>query len=250
VITRAKPGGRDLWVLDADRGVASRFMATPGNKGYSVWSPDGRTIVFGSGAPLNVFRKLAAGGGGEERLMESSNFQYPGDWSRGGRFLLYNEIAGGTGMDLWILPVTPDGKLAPDAKPRPYLRTQFNERYGRFSPEPNPRWVAYEWDESGRMEIYGGCLPGTAEPSPDFNWRRRIPGIGSRWPQAVLYDSRFQAHEGQPEAGSDSIDPSPPQELFALPIAYDSYIPYEIAPGGWRFLCAPRRRNKPAVRSP
>jgi hypothetical protein len=106
-----------------------------------------------------MFRKLAAAGGGEERLMKSSNFQYPGDWSRDGRFLLYNEIAAGTGTDLWILPVTPDGKLAPDAKPRPYLRTQFNERYGRFSPEPNPRWVAYESDESGRMEIYVDAFP-------------------------------------------------------------------------------------------
>jgi Tol biopolymer transport system component len=54
VITRAKPGGRDLWVLDADRGVANRFTATPGNTGYSVWSPDDRTIVFASGASQHV----------------------------------------------------------------------------------------------------------------------------------------------------------------------------------------------------
>jgi len=125
VSARAKPGGRDLWLLDADRGVASRFTSTPGLKAFPVWSPDGHTIVFASGAPFNLFRKAAAGGGDEQRLIQSSYFQYPTDWSRDGRLLLYTEIGTGTGHDLWILPVTPDGRLAPDAKPRPYLRTQF-----------------------------------------------------------------------------------------------------------------------------
>jgi len=50
--------------------------------------------------------------------------------------------------------VTPDGKPAPNAKPKPYLRTQFNEWNGRFSPEPEPRSVAYESDESGRYDVY------------------------------------------------------------------------------------------------
>ena len=130
---RFKPGGRDLWFLDADRGVASRFTSTPGQKGYPAWSPDGRTILFASGSPFNLFRKPAAGVDDEQRLIQSSHFQYPNDWSRNGRFLLYTEVGPGTGWDLWLLPVTPDGKVAPDATPRPYLRTQFNERSGRIS---------------------------------------------------------------------------------------------------------------------
>jgi hypothetical protein len=57
------------------------------------------------------------------------------------------------------LPVTPEGKVAPNAKTRPYLRTQFNERSGRFSPEPEPHWVAYQSDESGRPEVYVDAFP-------------------------------------------------------------------------------------------
>jgi hypothetical protein len=52
-------------------------------------------------------------------------------------------------MDIWVVPVTSDGQLAPDAQPRPYLRTPVNELAARFSPEPNPRWVAYQSDQSG-----------------------------------------------------------------------------------------------------
>jgi Tol biopolymer transport system component len=155
----SQPGGRDIWILDADRGVASRFTSGPGVKGFPVWSPDSRTIIFASSSPFNLFRKAAAGGGDEQRVMQSARWQYANDWSRDSRFLLYTEIAAGTGLDLWILPVTPDGKLAPDAKPRPYLRTQFNEKFGRFSPEPEPRWVAYVSDESGRDEIYVDAFP-------------------------------------------------------------------------------------------
>jgi hypothetical protein len=108
---------------------------------------------------LRAFGKASAGGGDEQRLIQSRNYQMPSDWSRDGRSLLYAEIGPGTGLDVWVLPMTLNGKLAPDAKPRPYLRTQFNESSGRFSPEPDPRWVAYASDESGRTEIYVDAFP-------------------------------------------------------------------------------------------
>jgi Tol biopolymer transport system component len=236
VLVRAKPGGRDFWVVDANRGVANWFTSTPGLKGYPVWSPDGRTIVFASGAPFNMFRKPAAGAGDEQRLIQSSNFQFPTDWSRDGRFLLYTEIAAGTGSDLWILPVTPDGRAAPDAKPRPYLRTQFSERNGRFSPEPNPRWVAYESDESGHTEIYVDAFPKPRNPL-------RISSGGGVFPEwspdgrELFYltpDSKLM--EASLKRDPDSIEPSPPRELFALPIVNDGYRPYEVAPDGQKFL--------------
>jgi len=232
----SNPGGRDLWVLNPDRNVASRFTATHSNKSHPVWSPDGRTIIFASGLPLNLFRKAAAGGGDEQRLMQSSNTQFSNDWSRDGRFLLYNELAAGTGYDLWILPVTPDGKVAPDAKPRPYLRTQFNERLGRFSPEPEQSWVAYVSDESGRQEIYVDSFP---EPRNEV----RISSGGGDFPEwspdgrELFYltpNSKLMQASLKREA--NSIEPSAPRELFVLPIANDGFSPYEVAPAGQKFL--------------
>ncbi len=236
VFAREKPGGRDLWLLDADRGVASRFTSMPKSKGYPVWSPDGRTILFASGFPLNLFRKMAAGGGDEQRLIQSSNIQFSNDWSRDGRFLLYTEIAAGTGYDLGILRVTPDGRLASDAKPKPYLRTQFNERLGRFSPEPEPRWVAYASDESGRFEIY-------VDAFPEARNRVRISTGGGDFPEwspdgrALFYVSQdLKLMQVSLKRGTDSIEPSSPRELFALPAGNDGYSPYEVSPDGQRFL--------------
>lgn len=36
--------------------------------------------------------------------------------------------------------------------------------------------------------------------------------------------------------GPDSIEPSAPRELFALPIPNDGISPYEVSPDGHRFL--------------
>jgi len=48
--------------------------------------------------------------------------------------------------DLWVLP------LQGDRKPAPFLRTEFNESYGQFS--PTGHWIAYTSDESCSDEIY------------------------------------------------------------------------------------------------
>lgn len=131
--------------------------------------------MFCSGRPPNLFRKEASGTG-NERLTQSTNGQFPSDWSRDGRFILYSEIASESGLDLWVHPVTAEGRLDAGAKPRPFLRTSFNERGGRFSPESSPHWVAYSSDETGRYEVYIQAFP---EPRGPI----RIPTAGGQFPQ-------------------------------------------------------------------
>ncbi len=105
VVARVNPVGADLWMLDVDRGVPSRFASRPGINISPVWSPDSRTILFASDAPPNLFRKDASGASGEQRLTQSPNPQFPMDWSRDGRFILYEEdTAPGNQRSLWILP--------------------------------------------------------------------------------------------------------------------------------------------------
>ncbi len=51
-----------------------------------------------------------------------------------------------TGLDIWVMP------LEGNRQPRAFLRTRFNERTPRLSPDD--RYVAYASDESGRFEVY------------------------------------------------------------------------------------------------
>jgi Tol biopolymer transport system component len=232
VATRDRPGGNDLWLLDLERPFASRFTSASTLNVYPVWSPDGRTILFTTAA-LRLFRKGPGGTSAEERVIEGRNTQFANDWSRDGRFLIYNEIAPGTQLDLWTLPFTPEGKVPESAHPSPYLRTKFNEAYARFSPELSPRWVAYQSDETGRFEVY---IQGFPEP------RVRVPistaggqypewGAGGRELFYVAPDNKLMAVD----LAADAMRPSAPRALFTLPIIENGYSPYSTIDGK-RFL--------------
>jgi Tol biopolymer transport system component len=229
------PNGVDLWLMDVERGVTSRFSFGPGFANHPVWSPDGQALIF-RGPGFNIFRKDASGAGSEQRLTRSPNLQSPTDWSRDGRTLLYWEAASDTQGDIWALPLGPHGEPLPSAQPRPYVRTQFNEQYGRFSPEPNPRWVAYQSDESGRFEIYVDSFP---EP----RHKVRIStggGQHAKWApdgRELFYmspDLKLMAVKLKVTA--DSVEPSAPHELFELPIVDNGYSPFEVSQDGQRFL--------------
>jgi Tol biopolymer transport system component len=158
------------------------------------------------------------------------------DWSGDGRLVLYYEATPGTQRDLWVLPVTSEGKPLSEAPPRPYLQTPFNETSGRFSPEASPRWVAYQSDETGRYEVHIRAFP---EPRGKF----QISTGGGQYPQwGAAGRELFYVSPDQKlmvvslRLGGDSVEASAPRELFALPTIDTGWSPYDTAPDGQRFL--------------
>jgi Tol biopolymer transport system component len=148
------PTESDLWMVELDRGVMTRFTYGPSQNTAAVWSPDASRIAFESDrdGPFDFFVKPASGATAEEPLLQSSAFfKHLGDWSRDGKIIVYQQLDARTGWDLWILP------LEGDRTPRPYLRTPFNERFGSLSPDG--KWMAYSSDESGRSEVYVQSFP-------------------------------------------------------------------------------------------
>jgi Tol biopolymer transport system component len=192
--------------------------------------------VFSSGVPRNLFRTDSSGAGREERLFQSKSNHFALDWSGDGRLVLYYDATSVTQRDLWVLPVSPEGKAVAEAPPKPYLRTPFNESWGRFSREAPPRWVAYQSDETGRYEIYIRSFP---EPRGKF----QISTGGGQYPQwgAAGRELFFVSPDHKLMAvslrlGTDSLDASPPRELFALPSVDTGWSPYDTASDGQRFL--------------
>ncbi len=130
----------------------------------------------------------------------------------------------------------PDGKPAPDARPRPYLRTPFNELWGRFSPESPPRWVAYQSDITGRYEVYIQAFP---EP----RGRVQVSTGGGQYPQwgaggrelfYVSPDNKLMV--ASLKMGANSVEPSAPRALFTLPATEIGWSPYDATADGQRFL--------------
>ncbi len=139
----------DVWLLDIGRNTSTRLTHEQVRATFPVWSADGSSIIFDSmrAGEVNLYLKLASGAGDERLLLKSSDgYKYATSSSRDGRFLLYTVINLKTKSDLWVLP------LNGDHKPIPFLRTEFNESSGQFSPDGH--WIAYTSDESGDDEIY------------------------------------------------------------------------------------------------
>jgi eukaryotic-like serine/threonine-protein kinase len=139
----------DVWLLDVGRNTSTRLTYARVRDTFPVWSADGSSVIFNSireGAG-NLYLKLASGAGDERLLLKPSDgYKYPTSSSRDGRFLLYTLENPKTKSDLWVM------SLNGDPKPIPFLRTEFNERSGQFSPDGH--WVAHTSDESGKDEIY------------------------------------------------------------------------------------------------
>jgi Tol biopolymer transport system component/predicted Ser/Thr protein kinase len=233
VVTIASGDPADIWLIETSRGVPSRLTSGRGARISPVWSPDGRTIMYSSGAPFNLFRIASDGAGVEERVTQSPNAQTANDWSHNGRFIIYAEAAPDTGRDLWVLPVTPEGRPSPGAKAWPFVRERFDQTMARFSPDT--RWVAYQSDESGQSEVYVRSFPEPRE-------KLRISTSGGVYPQwgsdgrEVFYQSR----DGRLmivtlKLVGASWEASLPRELFAFQ-AFGGGSPYEATPDGQRFL--------------
>lgn len=185
------------------------------------------------------------------------------DWSRDGRFILYQVSAGPkTGWDLWALPLTGDRKLPPSGAgltipnpgeprrslgvggPFPVVQTSFDEFGGQFSPDG--RWLAYASNESGRFEIYVRPFP-----EPGGKWQvSTAGGTQLRWRRDgkelfyVAPDNRLMAVLLGLAADARAVDVGAPVALFPTRLASGASIgsvgsiataQYDIAPDG-RFL--------------
>jgi eukaryotic-like serine/threonine-protein kinase len=147
-------GSQNIWLLDLNRGTFTRVTFQAPDDATPVWSPDGNGIVFSSsrGMMRDLILKPFGGTGADELLVQSDEPKYPADWSRDGRFILYDSFSASTKGDIWVLS-SPLG----DKKSSPYLQTRFNETHAHFSPDG--RWVTYVSDESGKAEVYVQSFP-------------------------------------------------------------------------------------------
>src|SRR5262249_47972116 len=101
-VVRTVKRNEDIWLIDAARGVPTRFTSDAASAQLPVWSPDGNHVVFHSNRKgvFNLYRKLASGAEEDELLLESDRPKGPTDWSSDGRFLLFRSIDPQTGQDL------------------------------------------------------------------------------------------------------------------------------------------------------
>ena len=156
--------GSDLWLMDLQK--QSPFRFTFGRRETSpVWSPDG-TIVFFTSGFTSIFQKNSSGTASEQLVLKWTGTTFVGNLSPDGKFLVFSGF-GGNGFDVFVLPLTGEGK------PIPVAQTRFREEQPQFSPDG--KWIAYTSNESGQPQVY-------VQPFPTSGTKWQISNGGGTQP--------------------------------------------------------------------
>ena len=166
-----------LWLYDLTRDVRTPFTFGTDQYDNLAWSPDGSQIAFtvtgGRGEAGASIRTKAASGAGEEKELYKSGDSSLSllDWSPDGRCMIFRKgtPTTGTGIDLWILP------LSGDRKPYPYFTEPGDQDYAQFSPDG--KWIAYASRETTTFQVFVAPFPWTGA-----KWQvSTTGGVMPRW---------------------------------------------------------------------
>ncbi|HEY5623865.1 MAG TPA: protein kinase [Gammaproteobacteria bacterium] len=228
----------DIWTLDLAGERLQRLTFDSANERFASWSSDGERIAFSStrdsglNNALSIYWTAADGSGAAERIVEGDGQLFPVSFVPDGSAIL---ISGGlrgnlTDDDIAILNLDGQGLVTP------LLQTEFDESNPEVS--PNGRWLTYQSNESGEMEIY-------VRPFPDVGTGLRLVstdgGVQPLWSR----DGRelfYRTAEGVMAVAVDTEGESFRFENPELLFETDNFLgpfggrSYDVSPDGQRFL--------------
>ena len=219
----------DIWVIDLATDTATPLTDDPGNEYDPAWSPDGKHIVFNSGAvglSASLFTRASDGSGADVPLAKSGPASFVAAWSRAD-VIIFNARTKDKAADLMTL------RWPGDSTPEVFVSTQHSELNGTFSPDG--RWVAYQSDASRRYEVL-------VRPFPDKDPVRTISRAGGMYPRwrgdgeelfFVAPDGTMMAADFDPAIG---LAKGVPRPLFPTQISVGDNRPYVVDNAGERFL--------------
>jgi serine/threonine protein kinase/Tol biopolymer transport system component len=239
---RADEGSnRDLWVVELERNLRTRFTFYPDGDDSPIFSPDGQTVLWEATDEkerMTLQRKSIGGSGDGEVLAEFDKETWPVSWHPSGEIALLVQQISLAPNNIDIL----SWQIGEDNEPQPWLATDFIEYDANFSPDG--RWVVYGSNESGEWEVYVAPYPG-----PGRKWQVSVGGGG--WPawrgdgEEILYISAAGEIMGVAvEQRGSGLVFDQPEMLFEH--RFTSTGPgFDVTADGERFLVVEPAENVP-----
>ena len=229
-VTYAAPrSANDVWVYDPDRSSRVRITTEDAADFGAVWTPDGRDLIYMSERPLfELYRRTSDASRSGSRFIGGLHDRITGNVSRTGILTFVLSMSGTS--EIWTAPVD-----EPQRASR-YVANGFTLGHPAISPDA--RWMAYDSNEAGRLEVFIQSYP-----DPTVSRVQVSSGGGSEpwWTKG----GRELAFRRGDSVMVVSVDPATgaagrPVALFGGPYQSreDWSVPasYDVSPDGERFL--------------
>ena len=220
----------DLWIVELDRRLKTRFTFDPAEDNDPVFSPDGTELMWATYASdgSTLSRKAIGGSGEGTQVASFEQPTWPEDWHPAGEILTIAARVQDTplNIDLSALSWPEVGEF------RPWQASEFVEYGAQFSPDG--RWAVYGSNESEEWEVYVAPFPG-----PGRKWQVSTGGGG--WPRwrgdgrEILYEDSTGTLIGiGVEARGDGLAFAEPEPLFQHKVSQGKS--WDVTDDGQRFL--------------
>jgi serine/threonine protein kinase len=221
----------DIWILDLDRNIPTRFTFDGMGNRAPVWSPDGSKIAYaGSAGGSRAIWTKSVSGGEAQKLYQSDQAAVPSDWTKDSQNLILTANSKETGADVWRLP------LSGDRTPVPLVQTKFQE--GQATVSPDGKWLLYVSLESGNNQTYVRRFP-----SGEGKWVISDgQGVEPRWNsdgRKIYYRHQDSIMEVDVQPGADFVPGRPKRVMDASIVGaggFDRNPAWTVSLDGSRFL--------------
>jgi serine/threonine protein kinase len=166
--------GGEVWVKDLDAGPLARLTFDPGSDRSPEWSPDGRTILFGStrsgAGDRSIWSRNSDGTGEPQLVLDPARSLTDFVQSPDGEWIVFRTADAASRDILGMRPGV-------DSVAQPLLASPT---YDEVAPaiSPDGRWLAYTSNETGQYQIYVRPFPNVE----DGRWQVSTQGAASpRW---------------------------------------------------------------------
>ena len=219
----------DVWVYYPVRASRTRITSEEAADFGAVWMPDGRELTYMSERPLfELYRRSADASRATTRLLGGTHDRITGNVSRNG--ILAFVLSAPRASEIWTVPIN-----APDRAAR-YLANEFY--LGHPSLSPDARWMAYDSNEGGRLEVFIQSYP---DPT---RTRVQVSSGGGSEPWWTKGGRELAFRRGDSVMVA-TVDPATgavgrPAVLFSGPYVssedWSRPASYDVTPDGERFL--------------
>jgi len=223
----------DLWLVELDTGLRSRFTFAPGNETFAVWALDGESIYYYSAVDSThrIMEQPVEGMGGTAIVLESSTSVRPTSINAQGQLLIDRMRADG-GSEMIRL------SLAEMSGEPEIILTGPDDNYGGGKYSPDGRWIAYHTNTSSGWDIFVMPVEGGAR-----KWQ--VTTTGTAYPHwhpdgKALYVSGFSGEVRVYEidgSGQTFRVGNYTENLRVGPTGGDGSV-YDLHPDGQRLLHA------------